>query len=30
MSGIGYFRNLAVKKKLVDTKPKAASLSSGE
>jgi hypothetical protein len=28
--GIGYFRNLAVKKKLVDLKPKAASLSSGE
>jgi hypothetical protein len=28
--GIGYFRNLAVKKKLIDLKPKAASLSSGD
>jgi hypothetical protein len=28
--GIGYFRNLVVKKKLIDLKPKAASLSSGD
>jgi hypothetical protein len=28
--GIGYFRSLAVKKKLVETKPKAALLTSGE
>ena len=28
--GIGYFRSLAVKKKIIESKPKAATLTSGE